>query len=160
LQTLHIPSLPLTESKFHPTGSHLLLTGPRPYYYVYDLQSSVVTQSKVWGTGDKASLPSMETTAFSSTGDVLAVAGRNGIVQLLDFKNGGQQLASLKCTSGGGIQDMWFGDNQQLTVLTTDAEVYAWDIGQRKCVKRWQDFGGYRGSAKVMAGSSRWLSIG
>jgi hypothetical protein len=34
--------------------------------------------------------------------------------------------------SGGGIAD----DEKHLAVLTGEAEVYIWDVGQRRCVKR------------------------
>lgn len=130
-------------------------------------------------------------TAFSpTTGSVLAVAGRGGNVHLVDWKSGaGQVVGSLKCTSsggggGGGVQGLWwvpsgssgsqevlgdgsaggFGDDEKyLAVLTGEAEVYLWDVGQRRCVRRWKDEGGYRGAGKVMAGGggpNGWMAIG
>jgi len=41
--------------------------------------------------------------------------------------------------------------------------VYIWDVGQRRCVRRWTDEGGYRGAGRVIAGSGGpdgWLAIG
>ncbi|KAF9007849.1 WD40-repeat-containing domain protein [Cyathus striatus] len=123
-------------------------------------------------------------TAFSPyTGDMLAVAGRGGYVHLVDWKSGaGQVVGSLKCgATGGGIQGMWWvppnaGDSvlggssaagvgvgaagAQLAVLSGDAEVYLWDVGQRRCVKRWKDEGGFRGAGKVMAGTTSGLNGG
>ncbi|KIK65860.1 hypothetical protein GYMLUDRAFT_38337 [Collybiopsis luxurians FD-317 M1] len=222
LQTLHVPSLPLTSQSsisFHPSGSHLLLTGSRPYYFVYDLQSGTLTssdQSKkgLWGTRFEdpsstlsSSMPSrkrgrsrgvgadettttptsggpggpgMEITAFEPrTGSMLAVAGRGGYVHLVDWKSGaGQVLGSLKCASGGGgVKGLWWsssspssnsiseieGSRDYLTVLTGDSEVYLWDVGERKCVRRWKDDGGFRGAGRVLAGSgmgSGWLGVG
>jgi U3 small nucleolar RNA-associated protein 18 len=56
LTTLSLPSLPLTSQHsltFHPSGSHLLITGPRPFYCLYDLQSGVLTdvgaRHSLWG---------------------------------------------------------------------------------------------------------------
>jgi len=91
----------------------------------------------------------------------------------------------LTCTSGGGgggggIQGLWWvpggggkgnengsgtvDDEKHLAVLTGEAEVYIWDVGQRRCVKRWRDEGGYRGAGRVLAGSggvgSGWMAIG
>ncbi|KAJ3850312.1 hypothetical protein EV368DRAFT_45596 [Lentinula lateritia] len=222
LQTLHIPSLPLSSQSsvaFHPSGSHLLLTGSRPYYFIYDLQSGTLSgsdQSKhgLWGTrfeDPSASLESptsfrkrgrtrgagvdesasfnsqntpgasgMEVTAFEpTTGSILAVAGRGGYVHLVDWKSGaGQVIGSLKCSNGGGgVKGLWwtspssryseldtgFGSREYLTVLTGDSEVYMWDVGERRCVRRWTDQGGFRGSGRVLAGSGKgsgWLAIG
>ncbi|GAW07281.1 WD40 repeat-like protein [Lentinula edodes] len=223
LQTLHIPSLPLSSQSsvaFHPSGSHLLLTGSRPYYFIYDLQNGTLSgsdQSKhgLWGTRFEdlsASLesptsfrkrgrtrgagvdesapvnsqntpgaPGMEVTAFEPrTGSILAVAGRGGYVHLVDWKSGaGQVIGSLKCSNGGGgVKGLWwaspsseryseldtgFGSREYLTVLTGDSEVYVWDVGERRCVRRWTDEGGFRGSGRVLAGSGKgsgWLAIG
>ncbi|KAJ3839760.1 WD40-repeat-containing domain protein [Lentinula raphanica] len=221
LQTLHIPSLPLSSQSsvtFHPSGSHLLLTGSRPFYFIYDLQSGTLTssdQSKhgLWGnrfedtsatlqapvasrkrgrtrgtgvdesTGgaigshhhNNSSAPGMEVTAFEpSTGSVLAVAGRGGYVHLVDWKSGaGQVIGSLKCSNGGGgVKGLWWtsagskldsGTRDYLTVLTGDSEVYLWDVGERQCVRRWKDEGGFRGAGRVLTGSGKgsgWLAVG
>ncbi|KAJ3751351.1 WD40-repeat-containing domain protein [Lentinula detonsa] len=215
LQTLHIPSLPLSSQSsvtFHPSGSHLLLTGSRPYYFVYDLQSGALSssdQSKhgLWGTRfddpsatlqtpdpfrkrgrtrgagvdesaavgshNNTSAPGMEVTAFEpSTGSMLAVAGRGGYVHLVDWKSGaGQVIGSLKCSNGGGgVKGLWWASpeldsesREYLTVLTGDSEVYLWDVGERRCVRRWRDEGGFRGTGRVLTGNGKgsgWLAVG
>ncbi|PFH47190.1 hypothetical protein AMATHDRAFT_7000 [Amanita thiersii Skay4041] len=246
LQTLYLPSLPLTSqtsASFHPLGSHLLLTGSRPFFYTHDLQSGVTTPHKrgLWGTtfsaiSDASSLllatsssskkrprrggsdgtnglggdndpgrkggakqrgngEGMELTAFSPyPGDLLAVGGRAGHVHIVDWKSGGGQvIASLKCGSGaGGVKSLWWvpsgipslspsstvgeeqgagdlgsgGARPYLAALSGDAEVYLWDVGQRRCVRRWKDEGGFRGAGRCMAGAGSgsggdgWLAIG
>jgi U3 small nucleolar RNA-associated protein 18 len=183
LQTLHVPSLPLTSptsASFHPNGTSLLLTGPRPFFFVHDLQSGAITRKALRpnpsATGAQAE--GMELTAFSHTaGEILAVGARGGYVHLVDWKSGaGQVVGSLKCgglggVGGGGVKDMWWvppGEGrarEHLAVLTGDAEVYLWDVGERRCVRRWRDEGGFRGAARVMTGSAAgarggWLGVG
>lgn len=110
----------------------------------------------------------MEVTAFEpSTGSILAVAGRGGYVHLVDWKSGAAQvIGSLKCSSGGGgVKGLcWTSSSREhLTVLTGDSEVYLWDVGERRCVRRWKDEGGFRGAGRVVTGSSQgsgWLAIG
>lgn len=209
LQTLHIPSLPLTSqssASFHPLGSSLLLTGPRPFFYTHDLQTGITSKHArgLWGTtfnsvnandgtrkhgrgGDikgGGGGEGLEITAFSPhTGDMLAVAGRGGYVHLVDWKSGaGQVVGSLKCGGGGGgVRGLWWvpdvgtsvdvlgpsggGGRRHLAVLSGDAEVYLWDVGERRCVRRWKDEGGFRGAGRVMAGSAQggsrgWLAVG
>ncbi|KIM47345.1 hypothetical protein M413DRAFT_440781 [Hebeloma cylindrosporum] len=213
LSTLHVPSLPLLSSSsvlFHPQGNSMLISGPRPFFYTYDLQrgTSTLHRRGLWGTGfDDSSIlartnggnfkrrrrgndesgggrqggggGNAETilhTAFSpSTGSLLAVAGRGGNVHIVDWKTGaGQVIGSLKCASsggggGGGVQGLWWvpssgvedvlggdaatvNDEKHLAVLTGEAEVYIWDVAQRRCVRRWKDEGGYRGTGRVFTG--------
>jgi U3 small nucleolar RNA-associated protein 18 len=128
----------------------------------------------------------LEITAFSpNTGDILAVAGRGGYVHLVDWKSGaGQVIGSLKCGGGGGgVRALWWapdtgapvsalgadsgssGGRRHLAVLSGDAEVYLWDVGERRCVRRWKDEGGFRGAGRVMSGSAAggnggWLAVG
>lgn len=134
----------------------------------------------------------MELSAFSPyPGDILAVAGRGGHVHLVDWKSGaGQVVASLKCgAAGGGIKSLWWvpassspssdpsplgsslvepssaSSRPHLAVLSGDAEVYLWDVGQRRCVRRWKDEGGFRGAGRYMTGAvghggEGWLAIG
>lgn len=186
----------------------MLISGPRPFFYTYDLQQGTSTLHRrgLWGTGfddssilittnganskrrrkgndeskgsGKGGSGNTETilhTAFSpSTGSLLAVAGRGGNVHIVDWKSGaGQVIGSLKCASsggggGGGVQGLWWvpssgvedalgdpgsgNDEQYLAVLTGEAEVYIWDVAQRRCVRRWKDEGGYRGAGRVFTG--------
>ena len=232
LQTLHVPSLPITSqtsAQFHPSGSSLLLAGPRPFFYTHDLQSGTTTRHArgLWGvtfsgasdttaallsslshnsrkrprkaSGDgnansRGISEGMELSAFSPyPGDILAVAGRGGHVHLVDWKSGaGQVVTSLKCgAAGGGVKGLWWvppttsatqgspsplgssslvepssaSSRPHLAVLSGDAEVYLWDIGQRRCVRRWKDEGGFKGAGRYMAGAvghggEGWLAIG
>lgn len=134
---------------------------------------------------DGASGEGLSLSAFSPhTGDLLAVAGRGGYVHIVDWKSGaGQVVGSLKCGGGGGgVQGLWWvppgsgsegvlgsegnvNGNGHLAVLSGDAEMYLWDVGQRRCVRRWKDEGGFRGAGRVLAGTTAggtagWLAIG
>ncbi|KZT09564.1 WD40 repeat-like protein [Laetiporus sulphureus 93-53] len=170
LQTVHIPELPITNALFHPGGTSVLLSGPRPFYYHYDLQSGTAQRSPrgLWGTTFSNANPaaqdaSMEICAFDPSGSVLAVAGRRGHVHLVDWRAGqGQVVGGVKMNApvksvrwtGGS------GERSELVTLGEDAEVYVWDVGERRCVRRWKDDGGF-GSRLVESDSSgRYLAIG
>ncbi|TBU58877.1 WD40 repeat-like protein [Dichomitus squalens] len=165
LQTLHIPALPLNNATFHPGGTSVLLTGPRPFYYTYDLQTGTTQRSPrgLWGTtftntNQAAQDGSMEVCAFDKTGSVLAVAGRRGHVHLVDWRTGGGQVVgSVKMNAGA--KSLWWSGEELLT-LSEDSEVYVWDVGQRKCVRRWKDDGGY--GSQLLGGdrTGQYLAIG
>ncbi|ESK97867.1 cgi-48 family protein [Moniliophthora roreri MCA 2997] len=166
LQTVHIPSLPLTSQssvQFHPGGTQILLTGSRPFFYVYDLQSGALSggAGRKRGrnqnqNGSGSGSGSMDISSFSPTGELLGVAGRGGYVHLVDWKASGTS----------GVKGLWWvppsvlpseegGDARtHLAVLTGDSEIYIWDVAERRCVRKWRDEGGFRGAARVLAGSA------
>lgn len=96
----------------------------------------------------------MDKTAFSPDGSVLAVAGKRGIVTLLAWGPGGsgQVLTTLRSGRTGGVQDMlWRKGGKELWVLGEGSEVDVWDLGERRCVARWKDQGGFGG--RLLKGS-------
>lgn len=179
LQAIHVPELPITSSAFHPTGSSILLTGLRPFFYSFDLQAGRIIRSPrgLWSSGlggsDRMSNDkkggSMELFKFSPDGRMLAVAGRRGYVHLLDWGsdgngmmaggNGGQVVGQVKVNTGvKGLA--WNANGTELVTVGDDAAVYNWDVGTRKCISRWTDDGGFAPSAVEMDRSEKYLAIG
>ena len=102
----------------------------------------------------------METCAFNSGGDILAVAGRRGYVHLVDWRTGGgQAIGSVKANTG--VRALWWLPNgRELMTLGEDAEVYLWDIGTRRCLHRWKDEGGFGSRVLVANRSGNYVAIG
>jgi U3 small nucleolar RNA-associated protein 18 len=106
----------------------------------------------------------MQICAFSPTGDVLAVAGRRGYVHLVDWKSGaGQVVGSLKMNAA--VKSLWWAkggnrEGKELMSLSENAEVYVWDVAERRCTRRWQDDGGF--GSRVIHGDQggKYLAIG
>ncbi|BEI87660.1 uncharacterized protein CcaverHIS019_0103780 [Cutaneotrichosporon cavernicola] len=154
LLTLHIPSLPLSRLSFHPSGTSLLITGTRPFYYTYDLVSQTITRSprNLFGSAPTPTSPqSLERTRFSPDGTLLAVAGRRGAVSIVEWSHGGSTgvvVAELKSGRGGTVADLaWSEDSSELSVLggRDGAEVEVWDVSEKKIVRRWKDDRAYGG---------------
>jgi U3 small nucleolar RNA-associated protein 18 len=170
LQTIHIPSLPISSAIYHPSGSHIVLTGQRPFFFKYDLQSGTCNKSSrgLWGNFANHSDnidQSMEKIAFSPAGDVLAVAGRRGYVFLVDWTSGSPQVInSVKMNTG--VQSMWWSANtghsqaRELYTLGDNSEVYVWDIRSGSCLRRWKDDGGHGATHITGAANGEYLSIG
>ncbi|GAA5935063.1 hypothetical protein JCM3775_004689 [Rhodotorula graminis] len=174
LQTLHVPELPITSAAFHPSGSSILLTGSRPFFLSYDLQTGQTLRSPRGllnaglGGSDKASTGGaggLERFRFSpGAGDVLALAGRRGYVHLVDWgssgvSRGGQVLGEVKMN--GGVKALaWQRDGRELLTLGDDSEVYVWDVGTRKCVDRWRDDGGFGAQALETSRDGKWTAVG
>jgi len=85
-------------------------------------------------------------------------------VHLVDWRSGaGQVVGSLKMNAE--VKSLWWarnraGEESELMGLGEDAEVYVWDVGERRCVRRWQDDGGF--GSRAMAGDQggKYLAIG
>jgi U3 small nucleolar RNA-associated protein 18 len=64
------------------------------------------------------------------------------------------------------MHGMWWnaaGSDDHVTVLMGDAELYLWDVGQRRCVGRWKDEGGFRSAGRALAGTTAgngYLAVG
>lgn len=100
----------------------------------------------------------MEVCAFDQTGSVLAVAGRRGHVHLVDWRAGGGQVVGSVKMNASAKSLQWLGE--ELLTLGEDSEVYIWDVGQRKCIRRWKDEGGH--GSQILGGdrSGKYLAVG
>jgi U3 small nucleolar RNA-associated protein 18 len=161
LQTVHIPSLPITGAIFHPSGASILSTGPRPFYYSFDLQSGAVTRSAVKSVTSNNGDLSMEVCQFSPSGNILAVAGKHGYIHLLDWSaSGGEQvIASLKSNSPVTALT-WSASGNHLFSLGRASEVLVWDIAGRQCLNKWTDEGGFGSRHMSLDIKNSYLSIG
>ncbi|KZT61781.1 WD40 repeat-like protein [Calocera cornea HHB12733] len=168
LASLHLPSLPITKAVFNPQGTSVFLAGPRPYYYTYDLQTGAVAQSPrgLWGSkgaqNPEEGERSLEISSFSPDGATLAVGGRRGNVYLLDCRAGGasgQVTGSVKLNAG--VKALaWAPGGKELVALGEDAEVYLFDVGARRCVRRWRDEGAFGASALELSADGQRLALG
>jgi U3 small nucleolar RNA-associated protein 18 len=103
----------------------------------------------------------MEISSFNSTGDILAVAGRRGHVHLVDWRSGATQVVG-ELKANANVKSLWWSKAGagELLGLTEDSQVYVWNIGQRKCVKRWQDEGGFGSRLFGGDGQGKYLTVG
>lgn len=106
----------------------------------------------------------MEVCSFDPTGEVLAVAGKRGYVHLVDWKSGtGQVVGSVKMNSA--VKGVWWakssgGGRSELMSLGEDAEVYVWDVGERRCIRRWKDEGGFGSTTIAGDRGGQYLGLG
>jgi len=106
-------------------------------------------------------IASMEICAFNPTGKILAVASRRGYVHLVDWRSstsGGQVIGSVKMNST--LKSLWWNNEGELLSLAEDSEIYVWDVGQRRCLRKWKDDGGY--GSRILSGDrgGKYLAIG
>ncbi|TRM62821.1 WD40-repeat-containing domain protein [Schizophyllum amplum] len=183
VQTLHIPSLPLSSPEslaFSPSGREMLMSSDRRgFAWLWDLEGGRVTRRELSAPasvlddgfntrkrkreGSGVSFPS-----FSPTGSLLSLA-TEGVVCLYDWRSSGSQgalVSSFKpgtAKGDGGIAGVrWVGANT-LSVLLSSSTVLLYDtrntarssLSSTPCVGKWTDEGGgFRGSARCLGTSA------
>lgn len=166
---MHLPALPISTITFHPSRTHILLTGSRPYLQILSLTTSTSARFPILPPSSPISAPkSLAAVAFSPRGDILACAGGGGMVYLLAWSEGGPQglIGTLKTPGGSGkggdgIEGLYWakGGDELWTMGGDGGEVTVWNVSQRRCVARWRDQsnGGPAGwgewGARILAGS-------
>ncbi|OZJ02886.1 hypothetical protein BZG36_03805 [Bifiguratus adelaidae] len=143
IQSVLYKDMPIHKSCFHPTGSAVISTGRRKYYYIFDVESGRV--QKCSGIRGRDTDKSLENFSVSPCGRYMAFLGRDGYIVLVSYETR-QWIANLKMN--GSVRSVdWSEDGEKLYSVGGDAEVYEWDIGTRACVARWPDFGGFKPTA-------------
>lgn len=107
----------------------------------------------------------MELNAFNENGTMLAVAGRRGYVHLVDWTAGAEQVVGSVKLPKGSVRSLWWarsrnGDEKTLLTLGDDAQIFEWDIGERRCVRRWTDEGGFGSSLLSGDPKGKYLAVG
>jgi U3 small nucleolar RNA-associated protein 18 len=155
IQSVYFQDMPIHRSEFHPDGDHIVATGRRKHFYIYDVQSGSVDKSSgIWGREDK----SLEQFSISPCGKYIAFLGRDGYIILISFKSK-QWIANLKMNSSVHSVD-WSADGKYIWGVGIDGEVYQWDVAQRTCVHRWMDDGAFKPSVMAVSHNEDYYAVG
>lgn len=155
LETLHVPDMPIKTAQFNPAGTSVLIAGPRPYLYAYDIRSGKTLCSSPWrgagrvvssAGGTEADAGAERDLSFirfepGAASRMVAVGGRRGQVHLLDWgaggaaaQTGGQRIGELRMNAPlAGMAWAPAGDAYRLLTLSTEGRVHVWDMRSRAC---------------------------
>ena len=153
VQSRHFEGLPIHCAKFSPDGRDLLVSGPRPYYYTYELQTGRMEKLPTKFGMEKLS----QLHEFHFSHQHLLVMGQSGHTYLLD-RDTKRWISTLKMNGACYAAD-FSPDGQTIYTFGEEHEVYVWDVRQMgRCVQRIPDHGGTRGSR--VAASKDYLATG
>lgn len=162
LESLHVPDLPIKTALFHPSGTSVLIAGPRPYLYAYDIRTGKTLCSSPWrgsgrvvssAAGTEADAGAERDLSFvrfqpGASSRFVAVGGRRGQVHLLDWgagaagQTGGQRvgelrmnapLAGMAWAAGNGSGGLDGVNEHRLLTLSTEGRIHVWDMRSRSC---------------------------
>ncbi|CAJ0760254.1 20522_t:CDS:2 [Entrophospora sp. SA101] len=155
IQSTMFKDLPIFNAAFNPSGEDIVVTGRKKHYYIYNIESDVIERPRdIHGFKDK----SLENFSISPCGKYIAFAGKNGYIALISYKTK-QWITSLKVN--GLVKSIdWSSNGQYLFSLSSDAEIYQWDVGMRKCIYRFLDYGGFKPTRISISKNDCYYSIG
>ena len=134
--------------------SQVLVTGRKPYFYIYDMRSGRST--KVPGLHGKG-LKSHELMAVSPRGTKIAFAGVGGYIHIVC---GIQKTIMFDIKMNTAVRCMTFTDEDRLITSGLDADVYFWDLRyQGRCLGKFSHDDGTC-SSSVSYHQSGYMAIG
>ena len=151
-----VPKLPIYSAAFLGSTGNVLVTGRRPFFYLYDsVAGKVDLIPRVQGRPEK----SWENSFVAPDGRTVAFTGHDGYVVLWDVQSRSWK-ADVKMN--GTARAVAFAPNnnaQELLTSGSDGDVYRWDLRMHhRCVERFANQDGTITSA--LAVSARTLAVG
>lgn len=150
---VNFPKMPISCASFLGDTGSVVLSGRRPFFYVYDAMSGKIQRVPgIVGRKER----SLEKFTASRDGRLIAFVGNDGYVILVDGKTR-QWVGDLKMN--GSVRTVEFGkDGEHLLGSGSDGDVYRWHIGSRRCVERFRNEDGTITSS--LASSDNFLAVG
>lgn len=155
VENIFVKELPITDAKFTLQGARAVLTGPRSYFYSYDLEAGKVT--KIPGIVGRKERK-LERFVASSSGDQLVFLGSDGYLSAVSAKSY-EWIGNMKMN--GDVTSAAFCDNDRYLLSTgSDGQVYKWDMRTRKCVYVHADEGSLGNLSIAASGNGKYYATG
>lgn len=116
---IHFPTLPITCASFLGDSGSVVMSGRRPFFYVYDAISGNIQKiQSIVGRKER----SLEKFTVSPSGDVIAFVGNDGYIIMVDGKSR-QWIGDLKMN--GSVRAITFSeDGEYIMGSGSDGDVY------------------------------------
>ncbi|TYZ63226.1 hypothetical protein PybrP1_002029 [[Pythium] brassicae (nom. inval.)] len=155
VESVFLKDLPLLDAKFTLGGSRVLLSGPRPYFFSYDLEAGRVT--KIPGLAGRKE-KKFERVAVSPSGDRAVFLGSDGFMSVVSARSY-EWIGNLKMN--GSVRSAAFCEDDRYLLSTgSDGDIYKWDMRTRRCVYRHQDEGSLGNLAIAASPDGKYYAAG
>ncbi|CAH0481015.1 unnamed protein product [Peronospora belbahrii] len=105
VESVFVQDLPMLDAKFTMAGQRAVLTGPRQYFFSYDIEAGKITKIPgLYGRKEKK----RNTFVVSNNGETIVFMGSNGYLDVVSAKS--------------------------YESMGSDGQVYKWDMRTRRCV--------------------------
>lgn len=155
VESVFLKDLPLLDAKFTLGGSRVLLAGPRPYFFSYDLEAGRVT--KIPGLAGRKE-KKLERVVVSQSGDRAVFLGSDGYMSVVSARSY-EWIGNLKMN--GSVKAAAFCEDDRYLLSTgSDGDIYKWDMRTRQCVFRHHDEGSLGNFALAASPDGKYYAAG
>uniref|UniRef100_A0A7S2GVY7 Anaphase-promoting complex subunit 4 WD40 domain-containing protein n=1 Tax=Octactis speculum TaxID=3111310 RepID=A0A7S2GVY7_9STRA len=152
VHSIFLPDCPVHSASWTRGGDEVIVSGRRPFFYVYDaINGDVRKVGKLAGRSDR----SLEKAWASPDQKMVAFTANNGYVVLADART--KQWSQEFKINGTARSLSWSPCSRYLLASGGDAEVYTYDLRRSRCVSHWLNEGGTVTSA--MACTDKVLAV-
>ncbi|EEY64019.1 U3 small nucleolar RNA-associated protein 18 [Phytophthora infestans T30-4] len=153
IENVFVQDLPILDAKFTLGGDRAVLTGPRQYFFSYDIEAGKITKIPgLYGRKERK----REKFVVSENGETIVFLGSNGYLDLVSAKSY-ESIGTLKMN--GTVTSAVFCENDRYLISTgSDGQIYKWDMRTRRCVFVHDDEGSLGNHA--LAASSKYYAAG
>jgi U3 small nucleolar RNA-associated protein 18 len=147
--------LPIHCAQMTHDGSEIVVSGRRPYFYTYNVETGdVLRVPGIRGMHEK----SYEQFQISHDSKLLVFTCNNGYIALVD-RQSKQSIGTLKMN--GLVRSVAFSnDNKHLYTYGDQSDIYVWDIATRQCIARHYDNAGVHGNSITVANNGMHYATG
>lgn len=155
VENVFLKDLPLLDAKFTLGGSRVVLSGPRPYFFSYDLEAGRVTKIPgIIGRKEKK----LERFTVSQSGDHAVFLGSDGFMSVVSARSY-EWIGNMKMN--GSVKSATFCEDDRYLLSTgSDGDIYKWDMRTRKCVFVHHDEGSLGNHAIAASRDGRYYAAG
>lgn len=156
IQSVFFKDLPILCAQFTPSGTEVILTGPRKHFYSYDLEGGSVRKIPYIVGREEAAWKSFN---ISPCGTYMAMHGANGEIVLVSTQT--KQYVGVLSMNAEVHSTTFSADGHSLYSAGADGEVYLWDMrNQRHCVHRFRDEGSLKLTSMDISPTSTFFATG
>lgn len=150
---IHFPRMPIYNANFLGSTGNVVVSGRRPFFYIYDAVAGKVDYvPRIQGRDEK----SWESHVVSPDGKLIAFVGNDGWIVLVDSHNK-HWVGDMKCN--GSVRALSFTpDGKYILASGSDGDVYRWDVHSRRCVERFSNNDGTISAS--IAATSKFMAVG
>ncbi|GMF14964.1 unnamed protein product [Phytophthora lilii] len=129
IENVFVKDLPITDAKFTCGGQRAVLSGPRQYFFSYDIEAGKITKIPgLYGRKEKK----REKFVVSDNGETIVFLGSSGYLDVLSADSY-QSIGTLKMS--GEVTSAVFCENDNYLLSTgSDGQIYKFDMRTRRCV--------------------------
>ena len=121
--SMKLSNYPIRKALFVGNESEAVVGGRKPYFYVCDISTGVVT--KCVDLSKRKQIKSHESFCSNPSGTLLAFGGRGGLVHVVDGKH---KTWCMDIKMNSGCRSMSFIDDKTLITSGVDSKLYIWDL--------------------------------